>query len=202
MSETKQFEWRGIRDLVYAELLTDNETELTYGEVKALSPIATLTRATENASEPHYYDDVPLIVVSSVGADTVTCSVAGIPLTVLAELTGQGYDEDLGVLIEGERTNKYFAIGYKAQKNNGEDVYVWRYKTQASIPDSSHNTKTAGTEANGQEIVFTGINTTHKFTKTGKSAKAINVDVALGKADVSNFFDTVATVDSLQVPTV
>jgi hypothetical protein len=82
---------------------------------------------------------------------------------------------------------------------NGNEVYVWRYKGKFSIPDSTHSTQTAGTEANGQEITFTGISTTHKFAKTGKPAKAINVDVALDKADVTSFFDTVTTIDTLQV---
>ena len=68
----------------------------------------------------------------------------------------------------------------------------------ASIPDSTHSTKTNGTDANGQEIVFTGINTTHKFTKTGKSAKALNVDLEKDKADVSAFFNTVTTPDTLK----
>ena len=53
-------------------------------------------------------------------------------------------------------------------------------------------------------MTFTGINTTHKFTKVvdkngnKKGAKAVNVDVAKGLADVSDFFDTVTTPDTLK----
>ena len=54
-----------------------------------------------------------------------------------------------------------------------------------------------GTDANGQELVYTGISTTHKFSKTGKGAKAVNVDVAKNLADVTNFFTTVTTPDTL-----
>lgn len=75
---------------------------------------------------------------------------------------------------------------------------MWRLKGTFSIPDSTHVTENDGTDANGQEIVFTGIQTTHKFEALGKGCKAINVDVAKGLADVSTFFDEVTTPDTLQ----
>ncbi len=191
------FEYRGVEGLVYAEVTADDDKSYTTGEVKQLAGVAEIGRTTETSSEPHYYDNVPAVVVSSTGSDEVTCTVSAIPLDVLAEITGQQYDSNLGVLIEGERATKYFALGYKAKKTNGKEVYVWRYKGQFSIPDSTHATEDDGTDANGQEITYTGISTTHKFTKTGKRAKAMNVDLEADKANVSTFFDTVTTPDSL-----
>lgn len=191
------FEYRGVEGLVYAEVTADDDENYTTGTVKQLAGVAEIGRTTETSSEPHYYDNVPAVVVSSTGSDEVTCTVSAIPLEVLAEITGQQYDSNLGVLIEGERETKYFALGYKAKKTNGKEVYVWRYKGQFSIPDSTHATEDDGTDANGQEITYTGISTTHKFTKAGKRAKAMNVDLEADKADVSTFFDTVTTPDTL-----
>lgn len=191
------FEYRGVEGLVYAEVTADDDEGYTTGTVKQLAGVAEIGRTTETSSEPHYYDNVPAVVVSSTGSDEVTCTVSAIPLEVLAEITGQQYDSNLGVLIEGERETKYFALGYKAKKTNGKEVYVWRYKGQFSIPDSTHATEDDGTDANGQEITYTGISTTHKFTKTGKRAKAMNVDLEADKANVSTFFDTVTTPDTL-----
>lgn len=191
------FEYRGVEGLVYAEVTADDDKSYTTGEVKQLAGVAEIGRTTETSSEPHYYDNVPAVVVSSTGSDEVTCTVSAIPLDVLAEITGQQYDSNLGVLIEGERETKYFALGYKAKKTNGKEVYVWRYKGQFSIPDSTHATEDDGTDANGQEITYTGISTTHKFTKTGKRAKAMNVDLEADKANVSTFFDAVTTPDTL-----
>ena len=196
---SKILEYRGVSDLVYAEVTEDTLENYTTGAVKPLAGVATITRETASSSEAHYYDNQAAIVISTVGADTVTCTVSAIPLDVLADLTGQNYDEATGVLIEGHVAPKYFAIGYKTKKTNGDEVYVWRHKVSVGIPSVTHSTENDGTEANGQELVFTGVATTHRFAKAdNKGIKAINVDVALGKADVTTFFDEVTTPDSLK----
>ena len=148
-------EYRGVEGLVYAEVTEDTSENYTTGEVKSLAPVAEISRTTESSSETHYYDNQPAVVIESTGADEVTCSVAVIPLDVMADITGQMYDSATGMFIEGARENKYFAIGYKTKKTNGDEVYVWRYKGTFSIPDSTHATEDDGTDANGQEITFT-----------------------------------------------
>lgn len=195
------FEWRGVEGLVAAEVTgDDNETDGGYatGAVFDVAPMSELGRTTETSSEPHYYDNVPAIVVSSTGSDEVTVNTAGIPLAVIAKITGQTYDETTGMLVEGVRETKYFALGYKTKKTNGEEVYVWRLKGTFNIPDSTHKTEDDGTDGEGQELTYTGISTTHKFTKTGKVAKAINVDLGKDLAVVTDFFKTVQTPDTIK----
>lgn len=195
-------EWRGVEGLVAAEVTADdNETGEGHGyvtgDVFAIAGVAEISRSTDSSNEAHYYDNIPAVIVSNTASDTVTITASAIPFDVLAEITGQNYDATTGALIEGPRDFKYFALGYKAKKTNGDEVYVWRYKGTFSIPDQTNSTENDGTDANGQEIVFTGISTTHKFTKTGKGAKALNVDLGKDLANVSTFFDTVTTPDSL-----
>lgn len=202
MTPVETVEYRGIENLVAAEVLTDTDGEdgYTTGPVFQIAGVAELSKTTESSSETHYYDNIPAIVVDATGADQVTATTSAIPLEVLAKVTGQTYDEALGVFLEGERKTKYFAMGYKTQKTDGTEVYVWRYKGTFSIPDSTHTTKNDGTDANGQELVYTGISTTHAFAKGGR-VKAINVDTGKDLADVSTFFDTVTTPDSLKAKT-
>lgn len=193
----KIVEYRGIEGLVYALITEDSTENFATGDVKELAGVAELTKSTESSSEAHYYDNMPAVVIESTGSDEVTASVSAIPLDVLADITGQTYDEATNMFIEGPRENKYFALGYKTKKTDGTEVYVWRLKGTFSIPESTHNTEDDGTDANGQEITYTGISTTHKFTKTGKGAKAINVE-ADGKANVTDFFTSVQTPDSVK----
>ena len=170
-------EWRGIRDLIAAELKTDEKAgEMTYGEPFAVAGASGLTKDVESSSEAKYYDNVPAIVIDSVGADTVKVDVSAVDIDVLAKLTGQFYDEETGMLVEGEREEKYFAIGYITEKTDGTEMFVWRLKGKFSIPSDTRKTKDNGTTSNGDQLTYTGINTTHKFTKTGKGAKAVIID--------------------------
>ena len=199
-------EYRGVEGLVAAEVLKDNNETgegegYVTGPVFAIAGVAEISKTTESSNEPHYYDNIPAIVVSNTSADEVTINASAIPMDVCGTLTGQYYDDATGSLIEGDRALRYFALGYKTKKTNGNEVYVWRYKGTFNVPDQTNVTEDDGTDANGQELVYTGISTKHKFTKTGKGAKAINVDVAKDLANVSTFFDTVTTPDTLTVKT-
>lgn len=195
-------EYRGVEGLVAAEVTVDNNETgsgqgYVTGDVFAIAGVAEISKSTDSSNEAHYYDNIPAVVVSNTASDEVTISASAIPLDVLAEITGQIYDDTTGALIEGPRDVKYFALGYQTKKTNGDVMYVWRYKGTFNIPDQTNTTENDGTDANGQEIVYTGISTTHKFTKTGKGAKALVVDVAKGLANVTNFFNDVTTPDTL-----
>jgi phi13 family phage major tail protein len=191
-------EYRGVEGLVAAEVTNDdNNTGYVTGQVFAIAGVAEISKTTDSSNEAHYYDNIPAVVVSNTSSDTVTISVSAIPFDVLAMITGQNYDETTGALIEGPRDLKYFALGYKTKKTNGDEVFVWRYKGTFNIPDQTNSTENDSTDANGQELTYTGISTTHKFTKTGKGAKALVVDTSKGLADVSDFFENVTTPDTL-----
>lgn len=125
-------EWRGVEGLVAAEVtVDDNETGEGHGyvtgDVFAVAGVAEISRSTDSSNEAHYYDNIPAVIVSNTASDTVTITASAIPFDVLAEITGQNYDSETGALIEGPRDFKYFALGYKTKKTNGDEVYVWRY---------------------------------------------------------------------------
>lgn len=194
-------EYRGIRGLVCAEVTTDSAESYECGTPFPLAGVAELARTTETTNESHYYDNNPAIVIESTGADEVTITASAIPFEALAKITGQTYDADKGMFVEGERQSKYFAIGYITEKTDGTEIFVWRLKGKFNIPDSTHATKDDGAEANGQEIVYTGINTTHKFIGiANKTAKAVNVDTKINPVVEAEFFATVQTPDTVEAP--
>ena len=195
------FEYRGVEGAVYAEVTEDNAENFNTGEVKELVGLSEIGKTTESSNEAHYYDNIPAIIVSSTGADELSLNTAGIPLDIVAEITGQYYDKTTGMYVEQERTPKYFAFGYRTQKTDGTEVLVWRLKGTFTIPESTHVTKDDGTDANGQTLTYTGISTAHKFTKTGKPAKAVNVDMSKQLVDDSTFFATVQTPDTVKAKT-
>ena len=192
------FEYRGVSDLVYAEVTKDDSTGFQTGTVKSLAGVAEISKASNESSETHWYDNLPAIVVQSQSSDTITINASGLDLATLADLKGQVYDATTGTYIEGEGTTKYFAIGYKTQNTNGDEMYVWRLKGTITVGDETHSTKNDGTDANGQELTFTGISTIHKFTKTGKPAMAVTVNSTLDLiANAAQFFSAVQTPDTI-----
>lgn len=194
----KIVDWRGIRGLVAAELLTDDADGITYGEPFAIAGVSSLSKSTETSTANKYYDNVPAIVISATGGDEVSMDTSAIPEDVLAKLMGEYYDEATGMYVEGEPEGKYFAIGYVTEKTDGSEVYVWRLKGQFSYPEVEHATKDDGTDSSGNTITYTGVNTQHKFTKTSKTAKAINVAAAKYTAGETAFFSEVQTPDTVK----
>ena len=194
----KYFEYRGVSNAVYAEVTKDDATEITFGTVKDFTGVSEIGKTTDSSNETHYYDNLPAIIIDSVGSDEISVNASGIPFDVLAEITGQYYDAANGLLVEQEGTPKYFAFGYITDKTDGTKVLVWRLKGKFSIPGVTSATKDDGTDANGQELTFTGISTTHKFTATSKPAKAVNIDTSVNQTMTeSAFFAAVQTPDTI-----
>lgn len=199
----KIVEFRGVDGLVAAEVTTDdNEAEGGYktGEVFQIAGVAEISKTTETSNESKYYDNVPAIVINSEGADeiTITCSVPD--LATYAKLVGKHIDSATGAMIDAEREPKYYALGYRFKKTDGTYRYVWRLKGMFAIPDETSATEDDGTDTNNMELTYTGISTSHKFTKTNKPAKAVVVDdTPESKADVSAFFAKVTDPDALRV---
>lgn len=192
------YEYRGVSNAVYAPVVTDDATEFTTGTVKDFTGVSEIAKNTTSSNETHYYDNLPAIVIDSIGADEITINGSGIPFDVLADINGQYYDDTLGMLVEQEGAPKYFAFGYITQKTDGTEVLVWRLKGKFSVPGLTSATKNDGTDANGQEVTYTGVSTVHKFTNTEKSARAVNVDTSVNTdISASTFFASVQTPDTI-----
>lgn len=193
----KTVEFRGCDSLVYAEVLTDDASGITFGAVAPLSPVAEIAKTVSSNSETHYYDNVGQIIIRSEGDDEITLTVPVLPLDILAVVTGKTYDSNTGAFIDGESTEKYYAIGYRLRLTDGSYRYVWRLKGAFSqIPDATSATENDGTDTNNQQVVYTGVKTIHAFTNGGR-AKGVVVDERDGKTDCTDWFDSVVTPDTL-----
>ena len=194
----KYFEYRGVSNAVYAPITKDDSTGFTTGTVKDLTGVSEIGKSTNSSNETHYYDNLPAIVIDSVGSDEITVNTSGIPMDVLADITGQYYDAETGMLVEQEGNPGYFAFGYITDKTDGTKVLVWRLKGKFSIPGTTAATKNDGTDANGQELTYTGISTVYKFSANNKPARAVNIDTSVNQVmSADAFFATVQTPDTI-----
>lgn len=204
------FEFRGVDSLYIAEVLKDdNEETGGYSCEKPiyLAPVAEVGKSTDSSSEAHYYDNKAMIVVNSESADKITITMAPPELKKLAKIIGKSFDETTGMLVDGQRQNKYFALMYRTKGTDGAYRYVSRLKGTFSIPEESNATENDGTDTTNTSIEYTGIFTTHEFDKgiyngtewEKGGAKGVVVDTRYGLADVSKFFDQIQTPDTITV---
>lgn len=189
---------RGLTDVVVAKLLTDDSESLTFDTPRPLFGAATLSKQTTVNSATKYYDNIAAIVISSEGADDFTLNGSRISDETLAYILGKNYHEDLGAYSDSEGIAPYCAIGYKSMDTLGREYYTWRYKGRFSVPNEDERTLDDGTDSNGTELKYTGINPVHKFTKDGdKHSKGIRVLATNPKVKLETFFTTVTTIDDL-----
>jgi phi13 family phage major tail protein len=196
----KIVEWRGVSGLVAAPVLEDSTERFTTGEVIEIAGTSQISKSVDSQNATHYYDNNPAIVISATGADTITIDVSAIPYDVLAKITGQSYDASKGLFIERERDPGSWALGYKTKKTDGTEIYVWRQKGTFAIPDETNQTEDDGTDANGQQLVYTGVATSHRYTlEDGKlhAVRAVVVDTSVNDVDETTFFASVQTPDTI-----
>ena len=200
MAKAEIAEYRGCENLVYAKITKDDSESYTTGEVKELAGLAEVGVTVEQSSETKYYDNNPALVLKGQGAETRTFTIDHLPLSLLAELTGQQVDEDTGAILGGgDVENPYFAVGYMTEVTSGVKTYKWALKGTFAIPDETNTTKNGGTDSNNLSLVYTGIATTHKFTNGGKKTYVALEDVQPdgSELDLSKWFEKVQTPDTL-----
>lgn len=196
MSLNQAVEFRGCDNLVMAEVTTDTAAAFETGSVTLLAPVAEVAKTVQTNSETHYYDNVGMITIRAEGTDEVTVTVPVLPLSILAKITGKTIDVNTGAFLDGDPVEKYYAIGYRLKLTDGTFRYVWRMKGTFSFPDETSSTENDGVDTNNQEIVYTGVQTIHEFTNGGR-CRAVVIDERDGKCDLSTFFDTVQTPDTI-----
>lgn len=201
MAKAEIAEYRGCENLVYAKITKDDSEKYETGEVKELAGLAEVGVTVEQSSETKYYDNNPALVLKGQGAETRTFTIDHLPLSLLAELTGQSVDEETGAILGGgDVENPYFAVGYMTEVTSGVKTYKWALKGTFAIPDETNTTKNGGTDSNNLSLVYTGIATTHKFAKDGKKRTYValeDIQPDGSTIDLSEWFDKVQTPDTL-----
>ena len=131
----------GLKNLHAAEVLTDTDTETTYGPIRKLKPAITanVTPNVENA-ELHGDDMLQEVEENLSGVD-VEIGVTDLSLEDYAFLLGKEVDANGGV-SDGDEVAPYVAIGYEMPLSGGKGSrMVWLYKGKFSIPSEESATK-------------------------------------------------------------
>lgn len=189
-------EYRGIRDLVVAELTGEGDSE-AYGTPQALSGVQSVGTEAEAASEAHYYDNLAAVVVDAEGSDTLTLTVSVPDMQTRALIEGKTYDVAKHALVGTPLQKKYFALGYKAGLTNGKEEYVWFYKGKFTGGAQTHETKDSGTGATNVSYTYTAIYTDKKYTTSAGTTPVKYAAIESTHSAAGSFFTQVTTPDQI-----
>ena len=190
-------EYMGFDSLVAAEITADTAAAFTTGDVFELAPAGEIKKSTNRESATKSYNNQAYIIIKSEGEDTVELTTPILPLDIEAKINASTYDEGTGVLInDGVAKTKYFAIGYRLLCTDNTYRYVWRLKGSFTLGDDEAKSK-EGTDSNNTTLTYTGVQTIHKFAKTGTVAKDMVADQRDDLLQYDKWFDDVLTPDTI-----
>lgn len=196
-------QYRGCSKLVYA-IITENENGTTYGEVKALAPVKSVSVDLTSEKEDVYADNV--LQQSTFGASkrVRTFDCTRIDPSVVAELLGNTTIEVGGKVAYATDPNgsnrPYIAVGYALHDGDVDKPceLVWALKGKVNSISQTSATIDDGTGSEGQSVEVEFVAPKTKFTTTNKR----NLDVAIAYDDesgfeVDNWFKQVITPDNI-----
>ena len=193
----KPAEFRGCRGVVVAKVTRDDLSMYTTSTVVPLCEVAQIAKKTTVNTQNSAYDNVIQIQIKDVAEDEITLIVPAMYLAALAKVTGAYIDPSTGAYMSGgEDDSDYYALGYIIDLTDGTSRYVWRLKGKfTSVPDETSDSKGDGIKTSNQTIVYSGMDTIHKWAVGGKtvSRRDVVIDERDGLCNLATFFDNVQT---------
>ena len=131
----------GLDKLYYADITEAVNGEETYGTPQVLAKAISADLSVELAEAILYADDGAAEIVKEFKSGTLSLGVDDIGTDAAQDLTGATLDTN-GVLVSsGEDTGKPVAVGFRAQKSNGNYRYLWLYRVKFGLPATNLATK-------------------------------------------------------------
>ena len=132
----------GFKDFCIAEVLSDTEDGTSYGEVIKVAGAIDATLTPENTDpEVQYADDGEYDVVYPDPEVTFRTKLVDLPLEVRHKVFGHKMDAN-GVMVKNANDKGgYWAVGFRSEKADHTDRYVWLYKVRAKPMVENYATK-------------------------------------------------------------
>jgi phi13 family phage major tail protein len=160
---TKPMSTIGMKHVVLAEVIKDDETGTEYGTVEQMIGAVDATITPQNTeAEVQYADDGEYDAVYPDPESEFRMKMVDIPLPWREKLYGHRFDSN-GVLIQNAKdTQKYFAVGFMSEKADHTMRYMWFYKVRAAPMTENYSTKEGETITRQTgEVEWTAIKRTH-----------------------------------------
>jgi phi13 family phage major tail protein len=153
----------GVSELYVAEVTQDDSSAYTADTPEYLAPAAEVTHEPSVNLKPQYADDQPFDTMSSEGETTISLTVTGIPIEMLAKITGRVFDTASGRMFDNGGVPPYFALMFRSQKSNGSYRYYSYLKGRFDMPSEEAVTKADSPDPKTVKLTFIAIKTVYAF---------------------------------------
>ncbi len=188
-------------DEIYTTLVTQDDASAYVADTPEYFAPATEASAEPTTSlDTQYANNKPFDVMASEGETKITMTTTAIPLAILAKYLGKVFDAASGRIFDagGEAVPPDCALSFRSLKSNGKQRYYQYLKGKFSVPKDEATTKGEKAEPKPAQIIFTGVNTVHKFD-LGDGGAMKSVKRIVGDEDTTNF-DGSTWFDQVQTP--
>jgi len=189
----------GVDKIYYALITQDDADAYAAGSPVAFAPAMNIAQAPKSNSKTIYADNQPFETMSSEGETETDLEITGLPLDTLATILGKVYDAATGRLFDNGGTPPDIALGFRAEKSNGDHRYYWFLKGNFLPPSEEQASKTDTPDPKTTKMKFTAIRTIHQFALTGSITDSVKRVV--GETSDTAFIAT-TWFDAVQVPSV
>lgn len=131
----------GLRELVYAKILTDTAEATVYDDVKQVLGIQGLSFKPNSNQQQAYGDDGTFAVVNSTGEVEGEMELNTIPTQMEVDWFGRKLDANGAEIMSNDDQPNQLAVGFRARKSDGGDKLVWLYKITPAEPEVVYRTK-------------------------------------------------------------
>ena len=136
---------KSLRNIHYAKLNKDSETELSYETPKRI-PGAISAKVTPAANtETQYADDGRWDMATTLGETAIEFEAAELPLEIRADITGASYKNGVMEISQSD-VPPDLAFGYMSEVKPGVYELAWHYKGQFQPVEDEYSTRTDSPE--------------------------------------------------------
>lgn len=177
----------GVSDLYVAEVTQDDSSAYEADTPEYLAPAAEVTHEPAVNRKTQYADDQPFDTMSSEGETTISLTVTGIPIEMLAKITGRVFDTASGRMFDNGGVPPYFALMFRSKKSNGSYRYFSYLKGRFDMPSEEAVTKADSPDPKNVKLTFIAIKTVYAFDLGDLDD---GVKRVIGDEDTTNFSGT------------
>lgn len=182
---------KGVDKLFYALVTQDDASAYAAGAPVALSPLKLAVQTPAANSKTEYFDNQPFLTMNSEGETKIKVDIAGLPLSVQAEVLGKVYDAASESLYDNGATPPNIALGWRALNSDGTYTLYWFLKGTFAPFVEEANTATDSPDPKGLSLEFTAIRTVYQWALSASVTDSVKRRVSRKAADVATWFDAV-----------